>query len=314
MGHTVTALNSAATGLHRVLLAPVAISTTEGDGSGQGDTEDFDVEKLAVNVQGPPYVIVDNAPTTVTQLPNGGSVVNYPPNVDSEYNAIAIGGSGNYSWAWTPGAGISYESGWYSTSNPVDVYGIGPTGPSSMACSAYDEGSGTSQGGSLPVTVQDEYVTKWTSETDGPAQPDYQYTLVGPQTSGAANQVPPGSPITVSVTQSVGVDVGVTLSGDIPGTDFGLDIGTSVSTEVGAGGSVNVPLPAEPAVANWDGCLVGMVYTVDGTGFEYGPEGVVSTDTLTEVKKADPYADAFDSNGGIFALYPPTTPVNPVQP
>ncbi len=303
-----------------MILAPESITTDEGSGTGQADTEDFDVEQLAVNVAGPPYVIVDNAPVTVTQLPGGGSVVNYPPNVDSEYNATAIGGSGNYSWTWTPGTGIAFESGSYDTSNPVDVYGVGPTGPSSMACSAYDNDSGTSQGGALPVTVQNEYVTVWTSETDGPAAPTqsgtspYAIKLVGPQTSGNANQIPPGSPITVSVTQSVSVDVGVTLSGDIPGTDFGLDIETSVGTEVGAGGSVNVPLPAEPVVANWDGCLVGMVYTVSGTGLKYGPDGVVGTDALTEVKKADPYADAVDTNGEILALYPPTTPVNPVQP
>ncbi|MGC8553836.1 MAG: hypothetical protein ACP5O7_13405, partial [Phycisphaerae bacterium] len=130
---TVDALSDAPTGQHPVILAPESITTDEGSGTGLADTEDFDVEQLAVNVTGPPYVIVDNAPVTVTQLPGGGSVVNYPPNVDSEYNATAIGGSGNYSWTWTPGAGIAHESGWYSTSNPVDVYGVGPTGPSSMA-------------------------------------------------------------------------------------------------------------------------------------------------------------------------------------
>lgn len=38
------------------------IQTSKGEGYVNKDTEDFSVEKLAVDISGPPYVILDNAP------------------------------------------------------------------------------------------------------------------------------------------------------------------------------------------------------------------------------------------------------------
>lgn len=164
--------------------------------------------------------------------------------------------------------------------------------------------------GSMSVELQDEYVKDWTSETDGPT--GGVPTQVGPQTSGLAGQAPP-SPITVSVTQGVSVTVGISVTGGVPGTDFGIDASTSVGTDTADGGSVAVACPAKPSLTMWTGCLVPMVLTVTGCGYQYGPEGVVSTDNLTETRPTSPYADAV-SNLSAFAKPPPTTPVMPVSP
>ncbi|MGC8553495.1 MAG: hypothetical protein ACP5O7_11605, partial [Phycisphaerae bacterium] len=205
------------------------------------------------------------------------------------------------------------ESGWYSTSNPVDVYGVGPTGPSSMACSAYDEGSGTSQSGSLPVTVQNEYVKAWTSETDGPAgsAPTYSATLIPPQAYAAAGQ---GITVTVTAGSSVDVEVGVSVSGDIPGTDFGLEVGMSTATESIGTSSVNVTCPASPSATLWEASLVPMIFTVEGTGYEYDPNGVNNQEPITEIKQADPLADAENMSNQTFAFTPPSINVTPVTP
>ncbi len=49
-----------------------------------------------------------------------------------------------------------------------------------------------------------------------------------------------------------------------------------------------------------------MVFTVNGTGYQYGPNGVTDQDTLTEYKKADPLADAQSQTSQyIWAFTPP---------
>ena len=101
----VRASQNAATGPHPVTLAGTSIDTSDGSGSGNSATEDFQVEKLAVDISGPPYVIIDNAPAT--------SILGIhfpPPHVDSTYTEYATGGSGNYKWNWSVSSNIAFES------------------------------------------------------------------------------------------------------------------------------------------------------------------------------------------------------------
>jgi hypothetical protein len=75
-----------------VALTGPFIQTSKGEGYVNKDTEDFSVEKLAVDISGPPYVITDNGSRDLAANPPYG----YPP--DSTYAAYATGGSDKYKW------------------------------------------------------------------------------------------------------------------------------------------------------------------------------------------------------------------------
>lgn len=286
-------------------LTGLSIQTSKGEGYGNKDTEDFEVEKLAVDISGPPYVIIDNGPGTLVGYPNPVYVP--PPNVDSTYTAYATGGSGNYTWSWSLSDNIQFD-GSYSTDNPVDVYGVAPAGPGDISCEATDTTTGSTQYGNRHPFVHDEYDTIWDNETDGPSGLP---TVVGEQAYAPAGS---GTIVTVTAGSSVAVEVGGSVSGDIPETDFGLDLSYTQTFETDSSSSVEVDCPANTQATYWEGCLVPMVFTLYGTGEKWGPNGVVDSDNITKVKAASPEANAEDETGGGLAQPDPTLPVNPVQP
>lgn len=286
-------------------LTGISIQTSKGDGYGNSDTEDFEVEKLAVDILGPPYVIIDNGPGTLVGYP---PIYVPPPNVDSAYTAYATGGSGNYTWNWSLSDNIQFD-GSYSTDNPVDVYGVDPAGPGDISCEATDTTTGSAQYGNRHPFVHDEYDTVWDSETDGPS--GGAPALVGPQVQALAGQ---GASVTVMAGSSVAVEIGGSISGSIPESDFGLDLSVTQTTETNTGASTEINCPANPQLTLWNGALVPMVLTLYGTGEQWGPNGVVNTDKITKWKVAPPFADAWDWNGGMLLSPAPTVDINPVQP
>jgi hypothetical protein len=309
---TVQASQNASIGEHPVTLTGLSIQTSKGDGYGNSDTEDFDVEVLAVDITGPPYVITDNGPGTTYGDP---PVYIPPPNVDSTYTAYATGGSGNYTWDWSVSDNIEFEIGSYSTSNPIDVFGVGPVGPGTVTCAATDTTTGSTHYGNRHPFVHDEYVKDWNSETDGPAwdnPPSYGANLVGDQQAALAGQ---GTTVTVNAGSTTEFSAGISVGGDISGADLGLDVGMSQASE--SGSSSPVPCPANPAQTYWEGVQVPMVYTVTGTGYRYGPSGIVDQEQINEVKKASPLADAEETSGantGSLAITPTAEIVTPVSP
>ncbi len=291
-------------------------------GAGTSDTEYFDVQNFAVDIKGPPNIVFDNAPPTVDD--NGISMP--PPDVDSTYTAIAFGGSGDYRWSWTIPDAASYESGSYNTSDPIVVYGTSGFSPipgtdgygtvtqrtGIVFCTATDQSDGAinPDAGKLSVQLLLEYVTDWTSETDGPSASPTSFSGMNIQVEAPAGQ---GTTVNVTAGTSTSADVEVSVSGDIPGTDLGIDISNSISQETETAADVPVACPANADETYWIPGLVPMVYTVKGTGYQYGPTGTMGTDGLTEIKVAPPLADAKNNSGG-FAVTPVTVPVTPVQP
>ena len=221
-----------------------------------------------------------------------------------------------------------YESGSYGTSNPIVVYGSsgfspipGTDGYGTVAkrtgiifCTATDQSDGSvtnPDAGKLSVQLLLEYVTDWTGETDGPSTSPPAFSAMNVQVAAPANQ---GVTVNVTAGTSASVDIGVTVSGDIPGTDLGLEVSSTISSETESAADVPVACPPNAAETYWMPGLVPMVYTVTGTGYQYGPMGTTGSDSLTEIKVAPPLADAQNASTGGLAVEPITVPVSPVQP
>lgn len=305
---------NAATGPHPVTLAGISIDTSDGDGSGNSATEDFQIEKFAVDISGPPYVIIDNNPMDIQlpYYPNG-----LPP--DSTYTARATGGSGNYTWNWSVSSNILLDNGQggtisHPTDNPISVFGVGPVGPGTITCAATDTVTGSTQNGYRHPDVHDEYVTDWTSEWLEPSDQNPPYGGTG---AGDWYQSAPKEPYTITVGSSASVTwtYGGSVSGPIPIADFGLgaSFDASYSTESGSGSEGPITCPAQPFATDWQAYLVPMVEEIDGTGYQWGPSGVVNTDALTQKRADSCLADAWSSSG-LFAVIPVRVAVSPVAP
>ena len=128
---------------HPVTLKPVSIATKQAAGTcGRAATESYAVEVLAVDIMGPPYVIIDNAP-------NQGHAA-APP---SQYTAYVMGGSGHYTWQWKCSHNIHEVS--RGTSSPNKFYGHGPVGHGVISCTVTDRVTGATETGYRHPYVQD---------------------------------------------------------------------------------------------------------------------------------------------------------------
>jgi hypothetical protein len=266
----VQASQNAATGPHPVTLAGTSIDTSDGSGSGNSATEDFQIEKLAVDISGPPYVIIDNNPADRNDFHPYGLPVT------SQYTARATGGSGNYSWNWSVSSNI-YNDG-YPTDNPITVFGTGPGGPGEITCAATDTTTGSTQNGYRHPTVQDEYVV---TETSGPTQvPEGKYIGVfGGSTNNLKTPINWTALAGQTFKSTVGDSVGFTTSipapiSDIADIDFGFSANKtttdSYSYTFNQGYSVSIPPGGQVTV-------VGYVYHTDyaGTYQIWGTSGVL---------------------------------------
>lgn len=278
----VQAAQDASDGNHPVTLSATAITTTNGNGSGNSATEDFEVEALAVDISGPPYVIMDNNQVDINDFPPYGE----PPT--EQYTARATGGSGKYTWSWSESSNIHNEG--YSTDNPITVIGKGPEGAGWVTCVATDGNTGASQIGRRNPFVQDEYVV---NETSGPTQvPEGKYIGVfGGTTNNLKTPVKwtalAGQKFsnTVDDTEGFTASIPVPIS-DVAEASFGFSSSTTTTDSYSYTFSqtYSVAIPPGGQVT-----VVGYLYHTDysGTYQVWGPTGVLQSGDWTYDEPAD---------------------------
>ena len=289
---TVQAGKNVSIGDHPVTLTGISIQTSKGEGYGNTDTEDFDVEKLAVDISGPPYVIIDNS-TLYDNSP-----------VDSTYTASVQGAPDplNMAYEWTVSPNINNLSTLSGAPNTLPVDGAGPEGAGNITCVAYS--NGTNQSGSKQVTVQDEYVV-----TEDPGQPtnidEGHYigafggsgnpaNAPGPVTWNAlVGQTKKGS-YSVSAGFTTGISIGVE---DIAEAKFGFSTSTtftgSYSITFNSSFSVSIPPGDSVVVQGW---LIYDQYT--GTYQIWGTGGMLQHGNWV-------YTEPDPGVGGLSPIYAP---------
>lgn len=223
---TVQAGKNVSIGDHPVTLTGISIQTSKGEGYGNTDTEDFDVEKLAVDISGPPYVIIDNS-TLYDNSP-----------VDSTYTASVQGAPDplNMAYEWTISPNINNLSTLSGAPNTLPVDGAGPEGAGNITCVAYS--NGTNQSGSKQVTVQDEYVVEETSSNVPGQMSSPLLAQFGPFNNGGTTAAK--VQVSQSKTVSQTVTVGFTESAGAADGPIEAKFGLSASTSATISGTISV--------------------------------------------------------------------------
>lgn len=309
-------VSSNAIGTHNVTADGTTITLSDGEsGGGTPCTESFQVVLIAVHISGPPNVIYDNGPGTTTVVPGGDNIYNPPPNVHSEYSATATGGSGSYNWTWTLPANVAFASGYYDTSEPIEAYGTAgghPGTPEEIWCQANDNESLEYGVNTITVNLEQEYWHDWTSEK------------IIPNTTGALNQgnaqpvnANQASQVTFTAGTAASVSVGLSVGGAYPAADFGLNASSTTESEVSTGSTLT--LGGQTTSGDWQAVLVPQIEQLNGTGYVYGPYGLVGSEPITNTRKNPMLEDAeFDSSvkgtPTAWANNPQTVYVDPVQP
>ncbi len=258
---------------HPVTLKPVSIATKQAAGTcGRAATENYKVEQFAVNVQGPPYVIVDN-----------GDSRPY-----SQYTVTTSGEPGPFSYQWTKGASVDLESGESNTSSSghVDVYGdpnaggdaASLPGLASQVTCLVRAGNGVSQTGVCHVYVIDELVdvvnTRKVQQAGQPLVAGSMLTCTVP-----GQMVTLGHGTTFSVFYTAGLEI----SGSAEVDDFvKAAIGANFSTTRTWSSPSNVSI-GTPGIVNQSYQLrVAPVEEVQaGTALTFAPTGITGTTPWT---------------------------------
>lgn len=262
---TVQAAANASNGAHPVSLGVSYVDTTAGEGAGNQDTENFDVEKLAVDIGGPPYVIIDNSP------PLGAEP-------QSVYTVTVTGGVGPSYPVWAVSSNIAIAS-IHDNQPTLAVFGNGPEGPGAITCNATNSATHSSGVGYRHPYVQDEYVNVVNEakiQQNGTAQ------MVGPivdcTIAGQVMTVAEGTSYTTTVTE------GLSIGGSTALDDFvSANIGASFSLSQGWSYTITAGITT-PMVVGMDYQLqeTPVMETLTGTGQAWGPEGVVQTAAWTD--------------------------------
>ena len=189
-------------------------------------TEDFSLKKLAVDISGAPYVIIDNS-TLYDNSP-----------VDSTDTASVQGVPDplNMAYEWTISPNINNLSTLSGAPNTLPVDGAGPEGAGNITCVAYS--NGTNQSGSKQVTVQDEYVVEETSSNVPGQMSSPLLAQFGPFNNGGTTAAK--VQVSQSKTVSQTVTVGFTESAGAADGPIEAKFGLSASTSATISGTISV--------------------------------------------------------------------------
>lgn len=196
------------------------------------------------------------------------------------------------SYNWNTGVGISVESGSSVAATPIEVFGSGPTGSSFMNCTATNTATGANNGGSMAVTVQDEYVII--------KNPDYN-TIIGTfvVASNAITATYNGQSITFTVTGSQSQTVGVSSSVEVNLSIIEDFLGASASSTktientTAVGSSTATGPPASAVIAGMSYWLtIAPIYNdYTGTLQTWGTSSLLSTGQWTNQQLGSPAYD-----------------------